>query len=98
YRCDRRRNVVEETSPFVIVHDKDSVRPVGTRRYRIVNLVYKVFARANIGVGMIVLRGSARFILEPRIDEGHFGQLAGRGVGEKLCDRETNVEIGLAPQ
>ena len=83
-RADRppgRRDVIEEAAPFIVVDDEQGAVPLRALRYRGVDPVEIVLARADVVVRMIVRSGSGGLLKERRIDEGDVGQRAGGAVG-----------------
>jgi hypothetical protein len=61
--------VIEEPAPLVEVDHEHGASPIGALNDGLVDLVEEGLAIANVGAGMIVVRGATVFIYESWIDE-----------------------------
>jgi hypothetical protein len=70
-RCygSRRRDMFEESTPFIESDDKDGVLPFRAGRERAENRREKRVTIADIGMGMVIIPGSIVKNSEGRIDE-----------------------------
>ena len=103
HRRERRRHVIVEATPFVVVDDQQCPAPLRARAQRVVDLVQEGLSVAHVGERMIVVRRAGDFAAEARVDVGHLRQLARRGIDEEaregLADRhEARAEQGCQRQ
>src|SRR6185295_2745690 len=97
YRRCRRRHMVEESTPFVVVEHEDRVRPRRAARYRGVYLVDERLTIPDVGEWMIVIRGSDLFAEEPWFHERHGGKCSRGGVEKKGLERPADRHVLRSP-
>src|SRR5262249_59471995 len=95
---DRRRNVVEEAAPLVVVDDEHGARPGGAARHSLVDLVQELLSDANVGVWMVVSRGAGPFVEEARVHVPDLREGAGRAIREERREGAADVQVLRAPE
>ena len=92
-----RRDVVEESAPFVVVDDEHGLVPAGSRRHGVEHLRQEGVPGADVGQRVIVGRGAGAFADELRVEVGHVGECAGGGVAQELADTGRRWTVYFGP-